>query len=121
MLRPTSVLSLAGIAVDDHGALLVADQAHGTIAVFTGVRQRPSRVISTGQSDPCCFAFDRKGNRIYVSYPYEVTSSVRGSSSGPKRPNTVVALDYASGRRIWTLQVPKWLPVGVAVSPTPPF
>jgi hypothetical protein len=56
-----------------------------------------------------------------VSYPSETGSSVRGLGSDPKTPNTVVALDYASGQRLWALQVPKWLPVGGAVSPTPPF
>jgi sugar lactone lactonase YvrE len=122
MLRPLSIVSIAGVAVDDHGALLVADQDHGTIDVFTGAHSKhPSRVINTGQSYPCCFAFDRRGNTIYVSYPYQFTSGMRALGSGPQLPNTVVALDYASGRRLWTLQVPNWLPVGVAVSPTAPF
>jgi sugar lactone lactonase YvrE len=121
LLRPLAIPTIAGIAIDDHGALLVADETRGTIDVFTDRRKRPSRVISTGQSDPCCFAFDRGGNRIYVSYPFEISSSVRGLGSGPKRPNTMVALDYATGRRLWTLEVRNWLPVGVAVSPTPPF
>ncbi|MGC9991831.1 MAG: hypothetical protein ABSD52_05475 [Candidatus Cybelea sp.] len=120
MLLPTAIPGIAGVAIDNHGALLVADQTRGTIDVFTGVRKRPSRVISTGQSYPCCFAFDRGGNKIYVSYPYE-TDAARGLRSGPKEPNTVVALDYGSGRRLWTLRVRNWLPVGVAVSPTAPF
>jgi hypothetical protein len=121
MLRPTSIPYIAGVTVDNQGALLVADGTRGTIDVFKGVRKPPSRVIRTGQSDPSCFAFDRRGNTTYVSYPFETGSSVRGLGSGPKRPNTVVALDYASGQRLWALQVPKWLPVGGAVSPTPPF
>jgi hypothetical protein len=38
-----------------------------------------------------------------------------------KRYNTVVALDYASGKRLWTLREQFWLPFGVAVSPSAPF
>jgi DNA-binding beta-propeller fold protein YncE len=115
---------IGGIALDNLGELLVADQLRGVIDVFRGVRKPPVRVISTGQSIPFRFAFDRSGNRLYVSYSCEGGGDARHdarrlSSSGcGKRPNTVVALDYPSGKRLWTLREPRWIPTGVAVSPS---
>ena len=60
---------LTDIAVDSHGALLVANGHDGAIDVFTGKGQPPSRVIKTGQAHPFMFAFDQPENKIYVTYP----------------------------------------------------
>lgn len=120
LLPKKTVFSIGSIRVDEQGALLVASTLNGTIDVFTGIRKPPSRIIKTGQSYPGCFILDRRENRIYVSSPFE--GSLRADSgSGGKRPNTVMELDYPSGKRLFTLREPSWFPAGVAVSPSAPF
>lgn len=116
------VYFVTGIALDDRGALLVANQGDGVIDVFTTFGKPPSRIIKTGQSHPFAFAFDRREGRIYVSYPC-TPGGLRslGSSGCGKRPNTVVALDYLSGERLWTLQQRYWVPMGVAAEPSAPL
>jgi hypothetical protein len=122
------IFFLTGIAVDGHGALLVTNGSAGVIDVFTKKDQPPSRVIKTGQAHPFMFAFDQSENTIYVTYPClgsggatELTSSGCG-----KREDTLVALDYASGKRLWTVREQTsssqdWLPFGVAVYPKARF
>jgi DNA-binding beta-propeller fold protein YncE len=111
---------VTGLALDERGALLVANA--GVIDVFTQKRQPPSRVIKTGQGGDFNFALDRREGRIYVSYPCRSGGLRPETSSGcGKRANTVVALDYATGKRLWTLREPLWTPMGVAVWPAAPF
>jgi hypothetical protein len=125
LLPPNTVYFDTSVAVDDQGALLVANSAGGVIDVFKGEDQPPSRVIKTGQAHPFMFAFDQREDRIYVSDSCFDGSVKPLSSSGcvarRGRPNTVVALDYASGKRLWTLRAPDWRPMGLAVTPTAPF
>jgi uncharacterized repeat protein (TIGR03803 family) len=128
LLIPKTVYFVSDIAIDKHGALLVADSGGGTINVYAAKDQPPSRVIRTGQGHPFMFAFDRSESRIYVSYPCEPGGGARplSSSSCGQRANTVVALDYATGKRLWTVSVNMgrsvtWLPFGVAVYPPAPF
>jgi len=120
LLPKKTVFAIGGIQVDKQGALLVASTLNGTIDVFTGIRKPPSRIIKTGQSYPSRFVLDRRENRIYVSSPF-VGSFRADSGSGGKRPNTVVELDYPSGKRLFTLRDSGWFPTGVAVSPSAPF
>lgn len=110
--------------MDENGALLVANSEGGAIDVFTGKDQPPSRIIKTGQSHPFMFAFDRRENTIYVSNPCFIPGVKPLSSSGcsgPGRPDTVVALDYASGKRLWTFRERDLRPMGLAVTPNAPF
>ena len=123
LLPKRTVGFIGGIALDARGELLVANQIQGAIDIFKGVRKPPLRVITTGQYRPFRFAFDRSENRLYVTYVYpcEGSGDQRGvarfsTSSCGKRPNTVVALDYPSGKRLWTLREPGWSPTGIAVS-----
>lgn len=119
LLPDKTVFSIGSIALDNHGALLVANEIGGVIDVFAGIRKPPSRIIKTGQTYPYFFAFDRQENRIYVSSPFY--GSLRANSgSGGDNPNTVAELDYASGTVLFTLQ-PGGYPTGVAVSPSAPF
>lgn len=117
---------LTGVAVDQHGALLVANEVGGAIDVFTAKGKPPSRVIHTGQAHPFAFTFDRHENKMYVSDPCfgsggRVVPSSSSACSGGGRPNTVVALDYPSGKRLWTLRAKNLTPMGVAIRPNPPF
>ena len=124
LLPPNTVYFVSGVAVDEHGALLVANSEGGEIDVFTGKNKPPSRVIKTGQSHPFMFAFDQRENRIYVSDPCFIPGVKPLSSSGcsgPGRPDTVVALDYASGKRLWTFRERDLRPMGLAVTPSAPF
>jgi hypothetical protein len=124
LLPSNTIFFVSGIALDEHGALLVANDSGGTIDVFTGKDQPPSRVIKTGQSHPFMFAFDRREKTIYVSNPCFIPGVKPLSSSGcsgPGRPDTVVALDYASGKRLWTLRERDLRPMGLAVTPSAPF
>jgi outer membrane protein assembly factor BamB len=128
LLPDNTVFFLTDIAIDNHGALLVANMEGGVIDVFTHKDQPPSRVIKTGQGHPFMFTFDQSENRLYVSYPCV-------GSGGGARPqtssgcgaleNTVVALDYTTGKRLWMLQERSggvdWHPYGVAVWPKAPF
>ncbi|HLY03890.1 MAG TPA: choice-of-anchor tandem repeat GloVer-containing protein [Candidatus Cybelea sp.] len=128
LIPPNTVFFLTDIAIDSHGALLVSNGNAGAIDVFTQKDQPPSRVIKTGQADPFKFAFDQDEKNIYVTYPClgsgggsELTYSGCGT-----RANTLVALDYASGKRLWTVHQKTashdgWLPFGVAVYPKAPF
>jgi hypothetical protein len=130
LLPDNTVFFLASLAVDSHGALLVSSETGGAIDVFTAKDRPPSRIIKTGQAHPFMFTFDQSEDTIYVS---DVCmggggSAVPLSSSGcpGPRPNTVVALDYATGRRLWTVREQTfphvgWLPLGVAVYPKAPF
>jgi hypothetical protein len=115
---------ITGVGIDKSGALLVANNGSGAIDVFTNKRRPPSRVIHTGQSHIDKFAFDAQGDALYVT-----SGCISGgayvprpsSSSGcGKRPNELVALDYATGKRLWTLQR-IGIPVSVAVWPRPTF
>ena len=122
LLPQHSVFFVTGIGIDKHGALLVANS--GVIDVFTAKDQPPSRVIHTGQSHIDKFAFDQLGNTIYVTSGCRSGGGLERpltSSGCGKRPNTVVALDYASGKRLWMLREPYWVPVGVAVWPSAQF
>jgi DNA-binding beta-propeller fold protein YncE len=121
LLPEHSAFFITGVGIDKHGALLVANS--GAIHVFTAKGQPPSRVIHTGQSHVDTFAFDRLGNTIYVTSGCTSGSlAIPLTSSGcGKRANTVVALDYATGKRLWTLSEPDWVPVGVAVWPSAQF
>ena len=123
LLPDQTVRFLTDVGLDNKGALLVANQHDGVIDVFTSKGKPPTRIIKTGQGGPFSFAFDRRGNRIYVSYPCRGGGglTVLTSSGCGKRHNTVVALDYASGKRLWTLREQFLLPFGVAVSPSAPF
>lgn len=127
LIPPKTVFFLTDIAVDGHGALLVANGHDGAIDVFTGKDQPPSRVIKTGQAHPFMFAFDRRENKIYVTYPCEPGGGSALTASGcGKRENTLVAVDYASGKRLWTVREQMgphvdWIPFGVAVYPKAPF
>lgn len=129
LIPKNTVFFLTDIAVDSHGALLVANGHDGAIDVFTGKGQPPSRVIKTGQAHPFMFAFDQPENKIYVTYPCQPgggsTEKLTASGCG-KRKNTVVALDYASGKRLWAVREQmaphvSWIPFGVAVYPKAPF
>jgi DNA-binding beta-propeller fold protein YncE len=123
LLPDQTVHFLSGVGLDNKGALLVANQHDGVIDVFTSKGKPPTRIIKTGQGGPFSFAFDRRENRIYVSYPCRSGGglTVLTASGCGKRHNTVVALDYASGKRLWTLREQFLLPFGVAVSPSAPF
>ena len=127
LIPKNTVFFLTDIAVDNQGALLVANGHDGAIDVFTKKDQPPSRVITTGQAHPFMFAFDQPENRLYVTYPCEPGGGNPLTASGcGKRENTVVALDYASGKRLWTVRehmAPHvdWLPFGIAVYPKAPF
>jgi hypothetical protein len=124
LILPNTVHFLTSVAVDEHGALLVANEVGGAIDVFTGKDQPPSRVIKTGQSHPFMFAFDRRENTIYVTNPCVGSPRPLTSSYCPPSglPNTVAAIDYSSGKQLWTLSVKVgWVPGGVAVEPTAPF
>lgn len=120
VLPPNLVYLIEGIGLDDQGALLVANQGHGVIDIFTGKNQPPSRVIRTGQQLPYRFAFGRRENRIYVTSPY-ISGIRRNSPSGPKKANTVVELSYPSGQPLLTWREQSWVPSGVAVIPRAPF
>jgi hypothetical protein len=100
----------------------------GAIDIFTVEHEPPSRIISSGQSYPDRLAFDKLENRLYVSSPY--LPDLRGrpglkraGRSGPKRPNTLVVIDYPSGKLLYALKklVYGWLPSGVAAYPPAPF
>lgn len=123
LLPDRTVRFLADVGLDNKGALLVANQHDGVIDVFTSKGKPPTRIIKTGQAGPFSFAFDRRENRIYVSYPCRAGGglTVLTASGCGKRRNTVVALDYASGKHLWTLREQFLLPFGVAVSPSAPF
>jgi sugar lactone lactonase YvrE len=123
LLPDDTVYFITGIVLDDRGALLVANGPGGVIDVFTAKGKPPSRKIKTGQSRPFMFALDKRENEIYVTYPW-VSGGAQESSTCSgcgKKPNTVVALDYPSGKRLWTLREPAWVPMGVTVSPSAPF
>jgi DNA-binding beta-propeller fold protein YncE len=128
LLPPKTIFSIGGIALDNYGKLLVADELHGAIDVFSAEHEPPSRIISTGQTFCNRLAFDRQENRLYVTFPY--TPDLRrhvglelDAQRGPKRPNTLVVIDYSSGKLLYTLRklVPGWVPSGVAAFPPPPF
>jgi hypothetical protein len=121
LLPQHSTFFITGVGIDKHGALLVANS--GVIDVFTANDRPPTRVIHTGQSHVDEFAFDRRGAILYVSSGcFNSGLAVRLTSSGcGKRPNTVVALEYATGKRLWTLGERFWVPVGVAVWPSARF
>jgi DNA-binding beta-propeller fold protein YncE len=124
LLPPNTVYFATGVAVDEHGALLVADEKGGAIDVFTAKDQPPSRVIRTGQAHPFMFTFDRREDTIYVSdscFDGGVAPLSSSGCAGRGRPNTVVALDYTSGKRLWTLRERDLRPMGVAVTPSAPF
>ncbi len=123
-----TVFFVTSIAVDEQGQLLVANSGGGVIDVFKGNGHAPTRVIKTGQRNPHMFAFDRREDTLYVSDACFVVGVKPLSSSGcagPGRTNTVVALDYASGKRLWTLRgsprAPDFRPTGVAITPIAPF
>ncbi len=122
-LLPRQEVRLAGrIALDRHGDLLVRDFGRGAIDVFTGEKRAPARIIKTGQTDPGSFTLDPHEDRLYVTAEY-LPDARTASRSGFERPNTLVVLDYASGKRLHTLRrlVKGWLPAGVAVYPPAPF
>lgn len=130
LLPPNTVYWVTGLGVDGHGALLVDSEAAGKIDVFTGKDQAPSRVIKTGQAHPFMFDFDRNEDTLYVTDPCFPPPAAKplsssGCGKGAKRPNTVVALDYASGKRLWTLRggprAPDFRPTGIAVVPSAPL
>jgi DNA-binding beta-propeller fold protein YncE len=124
LLPPNTVHFLTSVAVDEHGALLVANEVGGAIDVFTGKDEPPSRVIKTGQSHPFMFAFNRRENTIYVTNPCVGSPRPLTSAYCPPSglPNTVAAIDYASGKPLWTIKVKVgWVPAGVAVAPSAPF
>src|SRR5580692_9231081 len=124
LIPPNTVHFLTSVAVNEHGALLVANEVGGAIDVFTGKDEPPSRVIKTGQSHPFMFAFDGRENTIYVTNPCVGSPRPLTSSYCPPSglPNTVAAIDYSSGKQLWTLSVKVgWVPAGVAVEPTAPF
>jgi sugar lactone lactonase YvrE len=130
LLAPGTVAFVTSLLVDEHGALLVADEAGGVVDVFTGKDQAPARVIKTGQGHPFMLTFDRPETTLYVSDAcFPPPEAKRLSSSGcrkdEKLPNTVVALDYATGKRLWTLRggprAPDFRPTGVAVTPSAPL
>jgi DNA-binding beta-propeller fold protein YncE len=125
LIPDDTVHFLTGVAIDQHGALLVANELGGAIDVFTAKRQPPSRVIKTGQAHPFMFAFDRHENVIYVSDPCFSGGSVlrltSSSCNGAGRPNTVVAIAYPSGKRLWTLRAKNLTPMGVAIRPNAAF
>ncbi|MBV8530358.1 MAG: hypothetical protein JO104_03500, partial [Candidatus Eremiobacteraeota bacterium] len=126
LIPKNTVFFLTDIALDSHGALLVTDGRSGAIDVFTGKDQPPSRVIKTGQGHPFMFSFDEGENKIYVTYPCEPGGGSPLTASGcGKRMNTLVALDYVTGKRLWMLREHMsphvdWLPFGVAVYPKAP-
>jgi sugar lactone lactonase YvrE len=131
LLPNNTVFFVTGIAVDEHGALLVA--GNGVINVFTQKGKPPSRVIKTGQTYPHMFTFDRRENVIYVSDSCSCCGSAKPNTytrpgAGPltssgcgSLPDSVVALDYTTGQRLWILSKSFWGPTGVAVSPPAPF
>jgi hypothetical protein len=126
LLPPNTVFFVTSIAVDEQGQLLVAQG--GVIDVFKGKDHAPTRVIKTGQRNPHMFAFDRREDTLYVSdacFVGGVKPLTSSGCAGPGRTNTVVALDYASGKRLWTLRgsprAPDFRPTGVAVTPSAPF
>lgn len=129
LIPKNTVYFLSDIAVDSHGALLVTNAADAAIDVFTAKNQPPTRIIKTGQARPFMFAFDQTEKQLYVTYPCRPgggSARPLTSSGCGKLNNTLVALDYASGKRLWTLQVQMgsrghWLPFGVALYPKAPF
>jgi hypothetical protein len=124
ILLPKKLVHFLGdVEIDNHGSLLVSSELDGVIDVFTSKGKPPARIIKSGQGAPSWFTFDRRENRIYVSYPCRVGGGLRPltASGCGRRHDTVVALDYASGKRLWTLRVPFLLPFGVAASPSAPF
>lgn len=122
LLPEKTVYCVGGVALDDRGALLVSNECGGgVIDVFTGKDMPPSRVIKTGQEYAFRFAFDKRENKIYVSNLCEGDGVRRNTSGCGSQTNDVVALGYRSGKQLWTLREPEWLPAGVAVSPSAPF
>lgn len=127
LLPPKTIFSIGGIALDSRGELLAVDKLRGAIDVFTTEREPPSRIIDTGQTYPDRLAFDEEENRLYLTFPF--TPDLPGGAdvqptggSGPKRPNTLVVLDYQSGTLLYTLRKPiyGWVPSGVAAFPPEP-
>jgi sugar lactone lactonase YvrE len=122
LLPEKLVRCVGGVGLDDRGALLVSNECGGgVIDVFTDKGMPPSRIIKTGQEYPFRFAFDKRENRIYVSNLCQGDRVRRNTSSCGKKTNDVVALDYASGKRLWTLRERLWEPAGVATTPSAPF
>jgi sugar lactone lactonase YvrE len=123
LLLHQEVFFAGGIALDRHGDLLVEDGGRSAIDVFTVENRPPAQVIKTGQSTPYRFALNAREDRLYVSSPYLPDARVGPGHSGPQRPNTVVELDYPSGKRLHTIRrlVKGWLPTGIAVYPRAPF
>jgi len=131
LIPNNTVFFVTSIAVDEHGALLVA--GNRVINVFTQKDKPPSRVIKTGQTYPQSFTFDRRENVIYVSDSCSCCGSAKprtyilpdarslSSSYCGSLPDSVVALDYTTGKRVWILSKSFWGPTGVAVSPPAPF
>jgi len=128
LLPPKTIFSIGGIALDTRGNLLAVDKGRGAIDVFSAEHEPPSRIIGTGQTYSYRLAFDERENRLYVTFPYlpdvrRDPNERRDAGSGPKRANTLVVIDYASGKLLYTLRriVPGWVPSGVAVFPAAPF
>ncbi|HTA55183.1 MAG TPA: hypothetical protein VK755_10635 [Candidatus Acidoferrales bacterium] len=130
LLPNNTVFFLTSIAVDEHGALLVA--GNQVVNVFTQKGKPPSRVITTGQTYPHMIAFDRRENVIYVSDSCSCCGSAKPKHARPdvaplsssgcgSLPDSVVALNYTTGKRLWVLSKNFWGPTGVAVSPPAPF
>lgn len=128
LLPPNTIFSIGGIALDRRSELLAVDVLRGRIDVFSAEHEPPSRIITTGQSLPNRLVFDNLENRLYVTSLY--LPDLRGhlslqhaGLSGPKRPNTLVVIDYPSGKLLYTLRklVYGWLPSGVAVFSPAPF
>jgi hypothetical protein len=128
LLPPNTIFSIGGIALDSRGELLVVDVLRGRIDVFSAEHEPPSRIITTGQSLPDRLVFDNLENRLYVTSPYlpDLRRRLNQQSRAqrfPKRPNTLVVIDYPSGKLLHTLRklVFGWVPSGVAVFPPAPF
>ncbi|MBV9333354.1 MAG: hypothetical protein JO146_05055 [Candidatus Eremiobacteraeota bacterium] len=128
LLPHDAVPFIGGIALDSGGQLLVVSTLRSVIDVFSAEHQPPSRVISTGQTFPGRIVFDKLQNLLYVTSPYLPDSHAEASPQritpmGVKRPNTLVVIDYQSGKLLYTLKklVSGWAPAGVAVFPPAPF
>jgi streptogramin lyase len=62
----TGVVTPAGVAVDKHGTLYVANEGNATVTVYPKGHDSPSLTISSGLSSPYGIAVDSKGD-VFVS------------------------------------------------------
>lgn len=107
---------MASVAVDEQGALLVANSEGGVIDVFKGKDGAPTRVIKTGQRNSHMFAFERSEDALYVSDVRAALGQGGRTRLWPRIRQRQTATDVTRVPR-----APDFLSTGVAVTPSAPF